>query len=82
MPVTLTTRKGRASRPVHFIAKDGLGKAGLDPRVIKWAEANGFSGQEGRVLVVPGEDGAAAAALFGAPASREGFSPLAAGRGP
>ena len=32
---------------------------------LAWAKANGFSGQAGRTLIVPGESGALAGALFG-----------------
>jgi leucyl aminopeptidase len=80
MPVTLATRRARASRPVHFVARGELDAAGLDERSRRWAAANAFTGQEGRVLIVPGEDGSAAAALFGATRSRDGFDPLSAGR--
>jgi leucyl aminopeptidase len=65
MPVTLAPRKARASRPVHLVAEGGIDDAPFEPRIRQWARDNGFSGQDGRVLVVPGEDGSAAAALFG-----------------
>ncbi|TIX16099.1 MAG: leucyl aminopeptidase family protein, partial [Mesorhizobium sp.] len=35
------------------------------PAVIAWARANGFSGEAGRTLPLPGEDGALAGVLFG-----------------
>jgi leucyl aminopeptidase len=51
--------------PVHLVARDGLEAAGIVPSSIAWARANGFSGEAGRILVVPGENGALAGALFG-----------------
>ena len=65
MPIELTEKKPKAARPVHLVAKDGLGEAGLGAAEIAWAKANGFSGEAGRTLLVPGEDSAVAAALFG-----------------
>jgi leucyl aminopeptidase len=80
MPVTLTDRKGRSARPVYFVAKDELKTAGVDERTRRWAAANAFPGGGGRVLIVPGEDGSAVAALFGVPTLRDGYSALASGR--
>jgi leucyl aminopeptidase len=80
MAVTLASRKSRAAHPIHIVTKGDLESAGLNSRVISWARSNGFSGQEGSTLLVPGEDGAVAAALFGAPESGNGFSPLAIGK--
>lgn len=51
--------------PVHLVARDGLEALGLSPSTIAWAAANGFSGEAGRTLAVPGENGALAGALFG-----------------
>ncbi|MNU41997.1 Cytosol aminopeptidase [compost metagenome] len=60
-----------AARPVRVVkAGQGLsGKAAL------WAEANSFTGKAGQLLIVPGDDGAAAEALFGA---GEAFDPISA----
>ncbi|WP_436356767.1 leucyl aminopeptidase family protein [Brevundimonas sp. CEF1] len=60
-----------AARPVRVVkAGQGLsGKAAL------WAEANSFTGKAGQLLIVPGDDGAAAEALFGA---GETFEPMSA----
>ncbi|MGX5842269.1 leucyl aminopeptidase family protein [Mesorhizobium sp. ArgA1] len=64
MPVELVETLNRAL-PVHLVARDGLQALGLSPSTIAWAGANGFSGEAGRTLVVPGENGALAGALFG-----------------
>lgn len=64
MPVELVETLN-AALPVHLVARDGLEALGLSPSTITWAAANGFSGEAGRTLAVPGEDGALAGALFG-----------------
>ncbi len=64
MPIELIDKKSRTSRPIQMVSAGGL--AGLDPRAAAWAKANGFSGEAGRVLLVPGEDGSVVSALFGA----------------
>ena len=65
MPVELIETKLNKALPVHLVAKDGLEAAALTPSSIAWAKANGFSGEAGRALVLPGENGAIAGALFG-----------------
>ena len=65
MPVELIETKTSDARPIHLITKDGLDTAGLALSSIAWAAANGFSGEAGRTLAVPGENGALAGALFG-----------------
>lgn len=64
MPVELVETLNKAL-PVHLVARDGLEALGLSPSTIAWAAANGFSGEAGRTLAVPGENGALAGALFG-----------------
>jgi leucyl aminopeptidase len=64
---------------VYLVGKDGLAEAGLDPAARAWAAANGFAGEAGRLLVVPGENGAIGAALFGLGEETGGFSPLLTG---
>ena len=51
---------------------EGAAPAGLTPAQGKWAKASGFTGQRGRLLALPGEDGSVAGYLFvlGAPAGR------------
>lgn len=65
MPVELVEKKLQGALPVHLVARDGLEAAGLAPSMVAWARVNGFSGEAGRTLAVPGENGALAGALFG-----------------
>jgi len=60
-----------SARPVRLV------KAGqeLTGKSAAWAEANGFTGKAGQLLIVPGDDGAAAEVLFGA---GEAFEPMTA----
>ena len=51
--------------PVTFIAEGTLDAAGLAAKHRAWATANGFSGQRGRLLALPGHGGALAGYLFG-----------------
>ena len=51
--------------PVIFVEEGVLAAAGLSAADAAWAEANGFSGQRGRLLALPGEGGAVAGYLFG-----------------
>lgn len=60
-----------AARPVRVVTQ---GQA-LTGKQAAWAEANGFTGKAGQLLIVPGDDGAAAEALFGA---GEAFEPMSA----
>lgn len=60
-----------AARPVRVV---GAGQ-GLTGKAAAWAEANGFTGKAGQLLIVPGDDGAAIEALFGA---GEAFEPMSA----
>lgn len=76
MPVELIETKPKNALPVHLVARDGLEAADLAPSSVAWARANGFSGEAGRTLIVPGENGALAGALFGI---GEGDSALAVG---
>ncbi|MGN6535157.1 MAG: leucyl aminopeptidase family protein [Mesorhizobium sp.] len=65
MPVEIVPRRSKKSLPVHLVRPGELEAAGLPPTAIAWAKAAGFSGDAGRTLLVPGEDGALAGALFG-----------------
>ena len=60
-----------SARPVRVVAQ---GQA-LTGKAAAWAEANSFTGKAGQLLIVPGDDGAAAEALFGA---GEVFEPMSA----
>lgn len=61
--------------PVYFSAELPAPAADLTPAQRQWAELNGFSGQRGRLLALPGESGDVAGYLFGigAPADRPAF---------
>jgi leucyl aminopeptidase len=65
MAAEITAKKSRNSKPVWFVRTGELENAGLDAAALIWAKANGFDGQAGRVLTVPGENGGIAGALFG-----------------
>ncbi len=53
--------------PVHAVGEDDLGAtlAALGTAAATWAGANGFKASAGALLVVPGENGAIGAVLFG-----------------
>jgi leucyl aminopeptidase len=65
MPLHLVDHPAEGSLPVYLVGTAGLTAAGLPDGWRRWAEANGFQGETGRVLTLPGIDGAIAAALFG-----------------
>ena len=65
MPLELTDTKQKDSRPIHLVAKGALKDARLNDVALAWAENNGFSGEAGRVLILPGENGAVGGALLG-----------------
>ncbi|MBZ9796713.1 leucyl aminopeptidase family protein [Mesorhizobium sp. ES1-4] len=65
MSVELVENKLENPLPIHLVARDGLEAAGLSPSVVAWAKANGFSGEAGRTLVVPDDNGALGGAMFG-----------------
>lgn len=51
--------------PIIFVAEGGLDGGQLTARQHTWAEANGFSGQRGKLLALPGEGDGLAGYLFG-----------------
>ena len=54
------------SQPLTLTAiEEGSVAEGLTPAHATWASANGFTGQRGRLLPLPGEDGSLAGYLFG-----------------
>jgi len=65
MPVELIDNQSAASRPVYLVGRNQLAAAGLDKAAVKWVAANGFTGEAGSTLMLPGKDGAIAAALVG-----------------
>ncbi|GLQ11075.1 leucyl aminopeptidase [Devosia yakushimensis] len=60
------------SLPVIVVEEGRLDAASLAPSWHAWARANGFAGQRGRLLALPGEAGAVEGYLFGSgePAAR------------
>jgi len=57
--------------PVIFVEDGKLADAGLSEAHSVWATANGFTGQRGRVLALPGDGGALAGYLFGTGAGQD-----------
>jgi len=79
MPVTLSQRRPKDALPVYLVAKGELAEAGLPVAQRQWADANGFSGEAGRVLLLPSAEGRVAGALLGLGTETGGHAPLAAG---
>ena len=80
MPVEITAEPLPNARLVHAIAKGALDSASLPPAALAWANANGFDGGSGEVLLVPGDDGSVGAALLGLGDGSGGFAPLVTGK--
>jgi leucyl aminopeptidase len=76
MPVELVDEKTATSRPLYLVAHNQQASAGLDQSVLNWMEANHFTGAAGSSLMVPGANGAVAAAILG---TGDGKAGLAAG---
>ena len=67
------------SKPLTLTSvEEGSAADGLTPAQARWAAANGFTGQRGRLLPLPGDDGALAGYLFGL-GKADGRSPLVHG---
>ena len=64
MPVELIARKSKRSLPVHLVS--GAPGDDMPAAARAWAAANGFSGEAGKALILPGEGGGLGGALFGA----------------
>ncbi|MEQ1955743.1 leucyl aminopeptidase family protein [Mesorhizobium sp. CN2-181] len=77
MPVELLASRPRNSRPVRLVTTTGFAEMALPGEARAWAEANGFSGEAGRLLLVPNPEGGIAEAMFGLGSGQEGA--LAAG---
>ncbi|MGU3399360.1 leucyl aminopeptidase family protein [Brucellaceae bacterium D45D] len=65
MSAEIITQKSNHSRPIWFIEKNGLEKVGLAAAILTWAKAHDFDGEAGKILVLPGNNGTIAGALFG-----------------
>ena len=57
--------------PLILVSEGGKLPAALSSAQRKWARANGFTGQRGRLLALPGADGAVTGYLFGLGADRD-----------
>ncbi|TWG92345.1 leucyl aminopeptidase [Mesorhizobium sp. J18] len=79
MPLELIARKKNSCLPVFLVRGDGLERSGADAGALSWAKANGFKGDDGSLLTIPGENGALAGAFFGM-GSGTAASPLATGK--
>ena len=79
MPVTFVSERSATSRPVHLVAKGRLGEVGLPASAIAWADANSFTGEEGRSLLLSDASGAVSGALYGLGDQTGGFMPLLTG---
>jgi leucyl aminopeptidase len=79
MPVTLVDSRPEGALPVHLVPKGGLDALGLPPLADAWAKANSFTGEAGRVLLLPDANGGVAGALLGLGSEPGGHAPLATG---
>ncbi len=57
--------EGTPSKPVHAVTPADLEEGRLDSALLAWARSAGFKAEAGSLLLVPGEGGEVAAALFG-----------------
>ncbi|WP_280991341.1 leucyl aminopeptidase family protein [Ochrobactrum sp. 19YEA23] len=65
MSVEIIAQKSEQSRPIWFTKKGQLEENTLPAHAVAWAKAHDFDGEAGKVLVLPGPDGAISGALFG-----------------
>jgi leucyl aminopeptidase len=59
------TEAAEGSLPVFMVTKKDVEEGRLPGEAARWAKANGFAGAAGKLLTVPGADGALAGAIFG-----------------
>lgn len=78
MPIELVSSTKEPALPVYPVSKGDLASSGAPEPALAWARANDFSGETGRLLTIPGADGALAGAFFGL-GGEAGRSPLAVG---
>ncbi len=65
MPISFSAASKDTAIPVHLVKGGRLQDLDLDGSAREWAKAAGFSGDEGEVLLLPGEGGALQGVLFG-----------------
>lgn len=78
MPVQLVASRADNALPIHLVSSGNL-PADLPEEALRWAEANGFDGDEGKLLVYPDATGGIGGALFGTGEMEGGFAPLKTG---
>jgi len=66
-----------SSMPVRLVTREGFKTAPLPQAARRFAEAAGFKGESGKLLALPGADGAVSGFLFGVPGEKG--DPFAAG---
>lgn len=79
MPIELVEKKKKKSRPIHLLSKGGLENVDLDAAAKAWAGHNGFSGEAGQVVILPGAGGEIGGALFGLGKAEAARNALACG---
>lgn len=65
MPLEIIDTPLPSAKPIHVVAKDSLAAASIDAASKVWAKTNGFTGQAGRIVILPDAQGEAAGALVG-----------------
>ncbi|MHB2266614.1 leucyl aminopeptidase family protein [Aliihoeflea sp. PC F10.4] len=65
MPLEITDTPLSKAKTIHVVSKGGVDAAPVDASAHGWAATNGFSGQAGRILVLPDAQGGIAGALAG-----------------
>ena len=80
MPIELTARQSKRSRPITLVRKGELHNAKVEAPARRWAEQNGFEGEAGRILVFADAKGDVAGALLGIGNSSAAESALLSGK--
>ena len=78
MSIQIAKRKTKSARPIWRVPAPAAGDA-LPQAARRWAEASGFKGQPGDVLLVPATDGSVAGAVLALDDPADPSSALAAG---
>lgn len=61
----MPTDKSETAVPIICVPEEGIDTANLSAHHLAWAKANGFSGQQGKLLPLPGDAGTRDGFLFG-----------------
>ncbi|MEZ5923545.1 MAG: leucyl aminopeptidase family protein [Hyphomicrobiaceae bacterium] len=74
----------KRATPIHLVNKASWGELAktLEPAAQRFAEASGFDGSPGKLVLLPAAVGGLSAAVFGLADGEEGDGPLAAGQLP